>query len=119
MTPDRLNRKDLNYPEELDAVVAAPESHKILFENENLRVVEVVIPPGQKEPIHTHKWRSVMIVDKRADINYYDKDGKPTEIVRDENAKLPIVENMEPEGPHAVENIDSTEYHAIRVEFKK
>ena len=29
----------------LDAVLAAPKHHKVLFENENLRVLEVSLPP--------------------------------------------------------------------------
>jgi hypothetical protein len=48
------------HPDELDAVVAAPTSHRIVFENEDVRVLEVTVAPGVHEPEHTHRWPSVM-----------------------------------------------------------
>jgi len=48
----------------LDATIAAPNSHKVLLENDQTRVVEVVILAGHREPAHTHEWPSVMIVDQ-------------------------------------------------------
>lgn len=30
----------------------------------------------------------------------------------------PLVQWMDPEGPHSVENVDQRRYHAIRVELK-
>ena len=35
----------------LDAVVAAPANHKVLFENDNLRVLEVNLAPDEEEPV--------------------------------------------------------------------
>ena len=35
----------------LDAVVAAPKHHKVVFENERLRVLEVTLEPNDEEPI--------------------------------------------------------------------
>lgn len=103
-----------------DAVIAAPNSHKILLENDSVRVVEVTILPGQKEPMHTHKWSSVMIIDSSTKICYYDYAGKQTEYPEREISKdKPFVEWLDPEGLHAVENLDQTKiYHAIRVELK-
>ena len=115
---------DWPWPQLLDAVAAAPDSHNLLMENEQVRVVEVIIQPDEKEPIHTHQWPSVMIVDRAARIRYYDED----ENVAYESPKRreseaaeqspPEIEWMEPEGPHAVENIDTIPYHALRVELK-
>jgi hypothetical protein len=34
----------------LDAVVAAPANHKVLFENDNLRVLEVNLAPDEEDP---------------------------------------------------------------------
>ena len=50
------------WPESLDAVVAAPGSHRVVLENETTRVLEVTIAPGEREPEHTHRWPSVMVV---------------------------------------------------------
>jgi len=36
---------------ELDAVTAAPNNHKVLFENDEVRVLEVTIAP------HTRRWK--------------------------------------------------------------
>jgi len=115
---------DWSWPQSLDAVTAAPDSHIVLMENERVRVVEVVIPPGEKEPMHTHRWPSVMLVDRAARIRYYDEDEnvafESPERGADETAEQspPETEWMEPEGPHAVENIDTKPYHAFRVELK-
>jgi hypothetical protein len=55
----------------MDAVVAAPESHRVLFENDDVRVLEVIIAAGHRESEHTHRDPSVMIVDRPARIRYY------------------------------------------------
>jgi quercetin dioxygenase-like cupin family protein len=35
-------------------VKVAPEHSKILLENEDVRVVQVTLEPGEKDPVHTH-----------------------------------------------------------------
>jgi hypothetical protein len=59
------------WPDDLDACIAAPASHHVLFENDAVRVLEVIIEPGPREPLHTHRAPSVMIVDRPARIRYY------------------------------------------------
>jgi len=63
------------WPDSLDAVVAAPGSHRVVLENELTRVLEVMIAPGEREPEHTHRWPSVMVVHRPARIRYYSGDG--------------------------------------------
>ncbi len=108
-------------PNKTDAVIAAPNSHKTLLENDNVRVVEVTILPGQKEPMHTHQWKSVMMVDSSTKIKYYKESDNGTEYQEREVSKdEPYIEWLEPEGLHAVENLDQNKtYHAIRIEIKK
>jgi hypothetical protein len=48
----------------LDAVTAAPKNHKVLFENDALRVLEVILEPDEEEPVHHHRWRSVFMFDQ-------------------------------------------------------
>ena len=43
-----------------DAIVAAPDNPKVVFENEKVRVFEVTIKPGEKERFHEHSMFSVM-----------------------------------------------------------
>jgi hypothetical protein len=107
-------------PDSLDATVAAPGSHRVLLENEFVRVVAVTIAPGVREPVHTHCWSSVMLIDGPARIRYYGEDGS----LEFESPETDAVERLRtewlnPEGPHAVENIDSVPYQAVRVELKR
>ena len=48
------NKQD--WPDELDALVAAPLHHDLLFENEAVRVLDARILPGHTVPLHTHRW---------------------------------------------------------------
>ncbi len=108
------------WPESADAVAAAPDSHEVLIDNESVRVLRVRIEPGEREPAHTHRWPSVMIVDGPARIRYYDADGKlrfETPEGR-EAASEPHPNWMGPEGLHAVENIDDRPFLAWRIELK-
>jgi hypothetical protein len=111
--------KDWSWPPEMDAVAAAPESHKVLFENDNVRVLEVIIPPGEREPDHTHRMPSVMIVDRPAMIRYYQGAALIFSSPFGASARATVGQWMEPEGPHAVENVDTDTYHAFRVELKR
>tara|TARA_B110000003_G_scaffold241834_1_gene249305 strand:- start:393 stop:791 length:399 start_codon:yes stop_codon:yes gene_type:complete len=40
----------------------APEKHTVIFENEKVRVLEVVNPPGGVIPLHTHSHEAVTII---------------------------------------------------------
>ena len=107
------------WPKTMDALVAAPSSHRVLLENDRVRVLEVVIEPRTREPEHTHQAASVMIVDEPARIRYYQGDALQYESqARFESPPGMRVRWMEPEGPHSVQNIDERRYHAIRVELK-
>jgi hypothetical protein len=46
------------WPEEFDALVAAPMHHALLFENEFVRVLDTRVLPGETVPPHTHRWPS-------------------------------------------------------------
>lgn len=103
------------WPQTMDALVAAPGSHRVLLENDRVRVLEVVIEPGAREPEHTHQAPSVMIVDEPAPIRYYA--GAELRFESEATARSQV-SWLEPEGPHSVENIGDRRYHAIRIELK-
>ena len=48
-----LGYRDTGGPASYDAIVTAPDNHKVVFENEKVRVLEVTIKPGEKEPHFT------------------------------------------------------------------
>jgi hypothetical protein len=107
------------WPETMDALLAAPASHRVLLDNDFVRVLEMVIEPGAREPEHTHQAPSVMIVDEPARIRYYRGEELRFESPARSGSPPGVrVRWMEPEGPHSVENIDGHRYHAIRVELK-
>jgi predicted metal-dependent enzyme (double-stranded beta helix superfamily) len=116
---DQPSAGEWPWPLELDALIAAPHSHRLLFENDRVRVLEIVIEPGTREPQHTHQWPSVMIVDRPARIRYYEHDALTFESPASAPPPLgPKATWMDAEGPHSVENIDSSPYHALRIELR-
>jgi hypothetical protein len=76
-------------PDALDATVAAPQNHKVVLENEHVRVLEVTVQPGEREPVHGHKWPSVMYVMAEDLIRDYDSEGKLVYDSRTDKARIP------------------------------
>jgi hypothetical protein len=108
------------WPDSLDAVIAAPNHHKLLFENDRVRVLEVRIAPGARVPVHTHRWPASIYVAKQSDFLRRDGDGNllfdsrttgppPTE---------PVAQWTPPLPPHSVENIGESEILLISTELK-
>jgi hypothetical protein len=48
----------------LDGVLAAPENHTVLYEDEAIRVISVSIAPGAIEKPHHHCLPAVFVVDR-------------------------------------------------------
>jgi len=118
-------KPELNNPatwaDSLDAVVAAPKNHKVVLENDKVRVLEVTVEPGEKEPVHGHKWSSVLYVMEEENIRDYDADGKLLyDTKTDKNPmKTPYTIWMEPQAPHSVENLSKKPLRLMRVELKQ
>ena len=111
-----------DWPKNRDAVVAAPRNHKILLENENVRVLQVTHKPGELEPLHYHQWHSVLYIQSAGD--FVDRDGAGNVIFDSRTLKTPLKFPMtmwkDPEAPHSVENLNKTiTLRLIRVEMKK
>jgi predicted metal-dependent enzyme (double-stranded beta helix superfamily) len=116
----RASSKAWPWPEALDALVAAPDYHKLLFENEHVRVLDVRIGPGQIVPVHTHKWPSVIQVRSASDFVRRDGDGNLLFDSRDAGAadEAPAIIWTDSLPPHSVENIGNAEIHLVSVEIK-
>ena len=99
-------------PDPLDALVAAPQFHKLLLENERVRVLEVRNDPGDFEPMHKHS-RSVLVILQGGSARFGLLDGKTREATF--SAPLTFWEDAE---THSVENTGDTPIHLIRVELK-
>jgi hypothetical protein len=119
---NNLSKGVCTWPGNLDGVKAAPETHKVIFENEHVRVLEVTIPPHSKEPVHTHCLPSTLYIQQIGDIIVRDPDGKlifdSRQMKENEKQKAPFVLWNAGEGPHSDENPDDLAIKIIQVENK-
>lgn len=113
--------EDAQWPAGLDALVAAPGQHTLLFENERVRVLDTHIAPGERTPVHTHQWPGVLYVLSWSAFVRYDAHGG----VLLDSRTVPVLQAPPPVlwsaalPPHALENIGPTELHLIAVELKE
>ena len=111
---------------EMDAVKAAPKQHKVLFENDNIRVLDVTLEPGDEEPLHHHRWPSVFVLDQiKPPIVDIAPDGERLPPNRDVIRALEawdgqgcLVVNMAPQPLGRVLNESDATAHGIRIEMK-
>ena len=108
------------WPDSLDAVVAAPEHHAVLFENDRVRVLDARVECGDTVPLHTHRWPGVQYIVSLVDFVRRDADG---EVLIDSRtaglpSERPLVLWSEPIPPHALENVGDRTIRAIVVELK-
>ncbi len=110
-----------------DAVAAAPVNHKVIFENEQLRVLEVILESGEEEPLHHHRWPSVFVFDKiQGPVHDIAPDGTQLPPNRDVMQALAkwngngcLAVEMAPQPLGRVLNASGKVIHGIRVEMKK
>lgn len=110
-----------DWPADQDAVIAAPKNHKILMENDKVRVLEVTLEPSETEEVHHHQWPSVLYIQEAGDFIDYDGDGNIIMDTRQIKPALifPMTMWKDPEAPHSVENLSKTKpIRLIRVEMK-
>jgi hypothetical protein len=97
----------------LDPVKAAPDTHKIAFENAFVRILDVRVPAGKIEPRHRHP--------HGLSVYFTDWDAKVTV-----DGRAPTV-NQRKAGTfawsdaviHTVENVGPREGHILRIELKR
>jgi hypothetical protein len=108
------------WPEELDALKAAPQHHKLLFENDKVRVLDALIPAGEITNLHTHQWPSSLYIISWSSFIRYDKAGNV--LLDSRNISTPPPNGTalwsEPLIPHALKNIGTEDLHVISVEIK-
>jgi mannose-6-phosphate isomerase-like protein (cupin superfamily) len=109
------------WPDSLDAVRAAPENHRVLLENDRVRVLDVTVPAGGKEPIHAHCLPSVLVVLEGGRARDFDDHGKLIEEgeVIPPGATAPFAFWLDRTPPHSVHNTDIVPIHLVRVELKQ
>ena len=108
------------WPPDLDALIAAPEHHVLLMENEQVRVLRTRIPPGETTGLHTHRWPAVYLIESWSAFLRRDAEGQVAFDSR-ESAELGAPDGPRwspPLGPHTLENVGDAEIRLISVEVK-
>ncbi|GAA4281461.1 hypothetical protein [Gaetbulibacter aestuarii] len=113
-------KNNWNWPESLDALKAAPEHHKLLLENDSVRVLDTLIKPGDITKVHTHKWPATYYILSWSDFVRRDENDQVVLDSRNLESppKLHTALWSEPLPPHTLENVGSADIHLISVELK-
>jgi hypothetical protein len=108
------------WPDHLDALVAAPDQHTLLFENDQVRVLDTCIGAGAQAPLHTHRWPAALYILSWSQFIRQDDKGA---VVLDSRS-VPALQNplpvlwSAPLRPHSLLNVGEVELHIISVEVK-
>jgi hypothetical protein len=116
------------FPDGFDAVQAAPKSHKVIFENAFVRVLEVSVSPNTTVPMHHHRWASLLVSwdtgGRSPHVRYHSEDGSVKDIPSTSVPPHPgtwAVAWMKPEPMHSVEILEAPDSKGppdLRVEIK-
>lgn len=114
-----------SYP--YDAVAIAPNTHKVLFEDQHVRVLEINLPALTTEPVHIHALPSVIMGETGGAggarfryTEYKMENGKFVQVGYNEVEPSPGYRAVwsGPEGPHAITNIGQVGVSFQRIEIK-
>ena len=115
-----MNDSSWNWNDDLDALVAAPQHHKLLYENKQVRVLDTLILPGDITNLHTHRHPASLYILSWSDFIRYDADGNV--MVDSRNMSNPPLPHSalwsEPLMPHTLKNVGTQNLHVISVEIK-
>jgi quercetin dioxygenase-like cupin family protein len=96
-----------------DPVKTSPQYYKVLLENDQVRVLEYRLRPGEKEAMHSHPAGVVYVLSgAKLKVNY--PDGRTDERSATAGETIwrePIT--------HALQNVGSTEAHAIAIKRRE
>ena len=108
------------WPDALDGPIAAAGNHRVLFENDRVRVLETIIRNGEKTAIHTHRAPQVMDVVSGSSFVRRDPDGAVMVDTRvlDPPFVMPPVLWSDFTPSHTIENTGPDDFIVIGVELK-
>lgn len=95
-----------------DAVTVAPHIHKVIFEDDKMRVLKVVVKPGDKAEMHWHPHNMNYILSFGV-LRFTKPDGSSADV----ELKVGQVTSSNPSS-HEVENIGTTTVETVQVEIK-
>ena len=101
-------------------MTAAPDHHAVLLENDEVRILDTWLGPGERTPLHVHQWPAALYVLSWSDFvrrNEHDAvlaDSRTMERRPAPGEALWIAPLL----PHSVENIGTSDLHIVAVEVK-
>jgi hypothetical protein len=108
------------WPDSLDALLAAPDHHALLFESDDVRVLDTRIGAGETAPVHTHRWPAVLYVLSSGHFVRRDHEGS---VLVDTRAAEPIAVGTAiwsvPLPTHTLQNVSEGEIRVVNVELKR
>jgi quercetin dioxygenase-like cupin family protein len=96
-----------------DIVKISPDVHKVIFENDTIRVLEVSVKPRATVPMHTNP-ENINYILEGGTLRLVDPEGSVVDVQLAERQVIPA-----PVGRHAVENIGQTEVRTLCIELKR
>jgi len=95
----------------IDPIESSPDNYKVLEENEHVRMLEMIVPAGASDVLHSHPNEAVyFITGGKARVTV---DGEQMEMELPDGASM-----LHEAWTHEVTNIGDTEIRAIIVESK-
>lgn len=109
---------DQPWPPELDGVTADPDHHRVLFENDEVRVIETIVRSGDTTAVHTHP-KTVMYVLSGTHFVRRDDSGQALVDTREQgDFVMPSVIWSDGLPPHVIENPGAEDLIVIGIELK-
>jgi hypothetical protein len=104
----------------LDGPVAAPDHHRVVFENDRVRVVETVIRAGDTTPLHSHLTPHLLIFTSGSRFVRRDAEGAVMLDTRLQGPDFVIPTHAwnDGTGAHTLENVGPDDILATAVELK-
>lgn len=95
-----------------DAVNIAPHLHSVIFEDDKMRVLKVVVKTGNKAEMHWHP-QNINYILAGGTLRFEKEDGSFADV------ELTVGQvTSSPESSHGVENIGDTTVETVQVELK-
>jgi beta-alanine degradation protein BauB len=96
-----------------DIVQISPDVHRVIFENDTIRLLEVTVKPGATVPMHTNP-ENINYILAGGTLRLVNPDDSVVDVQVVERQVIPA-----PVGRHAVENIGPTEVRTLCIDLKR
>jgi hypothetical protein len=107
-----LDKKITALPDH-DGVIQATKYHPVVYETPFVRILAGCAEPGEREPFHTHIWRSLLVVFEESHYFVEYADGSLEYL-----NLLPGTYELPPENLYACTNIGKNKENCLRFEVK-